>query len=374
MSEADHRAPRAGSDSRALRLFPALALLAAFAAGQELAGQEARAPKPVFRTELRSLAARQRPSVVLIESRGRERRSGGLRRDLFRLPEAGAIGTSVEKGVGVIVGPDGIVLTSAAVVPFESPTILVSTARGRFPARLLACDQAADACLVKILDPKGADAEPWPTATPRRSEGPDAAAEGLALVWGDPFGAGRDGRPSVSLGLLSGPVQPAARDIVYTEPVLTVDAAINPGGYGGPVFDAENRLVGIVAPLILSERSDSLLRVVLPVEPILAALRRRLAAPAAWLGVLVTADPGTGAGPDSRPPGLLVTGVQPGSPAEQAGLRAGDHIRSVGQDVVTTPDQLAERLSRESIGAEIVLTVRRDGAVKIFPVTLGRRP
>ena len=88
MSEADHRAPRAGSDSRALRLFPALALLAAFAAGQELAGQEARAPKPVFRTELRSLAARQRPSVVLIESRGRERRSGGLRRDLFRLPEA----------------------------------------------------------------------------------------------------------------------------------------------------------------------------------------------------------------------------------------------------------------------------------------------
>ncbi|MDF1663094.1 MAG: PDZ domain-containing protein, partial [Planctomycetota bacterium] len=335
----------------------------AFSAFVELSGQEGpKAPEvESFGASLTQLTEKLRPSVVLIESYGRKRRQDALRRDLFRDPEMGALGAKAEVGAGVIISPDGLILTHQIIVPFEKQQIFVTTSQGRFEARLLVFDGTVDAALLNIVDPKG---RKWTAA--KWNETPAKPTLGAFLLsYGNAFGTARDGVPGVSLGHISGYGEVPAKAALFKGPVILTDASINPGCYGGPAFDRHGRLLGINAPLRKGLRSGALLRVVQPIAPMMKRLKKQLAQSKPYLGVLV--------GQGNALDGLEVVLVKVASPADKAGVKAGDRIRQINSKEIATRDDLAKLLQKKEPGDKLTVTLRRGKEVKIVEIELGQK-
>ncbi len=147
------------------------------------------------------------------------------------------------------------------------------------------------------------------------------------------------------------------------EDVIQTDAALNPGSSGGALADARGRIVGINTAV-----AGVGLGLAVPINAtsrrIIASLLRDGRVRRAYLGLVNTpiqlqpsAVVRTG-----RREGLLVVEVLPGSPAERAGLRAGDILLKVGQMYVSNAESLQKLLFAEAIGEPLDLAVLRDGA------------
>lgn len=344
-------------------LFLLLTFTVGFSALVELSGQERpRTPEvESFSTTLTQLTKKLRPSVVLIESYGRKRRKDALRRDLFRDPEMGALGAKAEVGAGVIIAPDGLILTHQINVPFEKQQIFVTTSVGRFEARLLIYDGSVDSALLNIVDPKG---RKWSAAKWKQT--PKVPTLGAFLLsYGNAFGTARDGVPGVSVGHVSGYGVVPAKAALFKGPVILTDASINPGCYGGPAFDRHGNLLGINAPLRKGQRSGALLRVVQPIAPIMTQLKNQLAESKPYLGVLV--------GKGNALDGLEVVLVKVASPADKAGVKAGDRIRQIDSKEIATAEDLAKLLQKKEPGDKLTVTLRRGKDVKIVEIELGQK-
>jgi len=350
------------------RLSLALILLLA-ALTLDLSGQEGTpapqpaAPQPAapqsLGTSIMKAYEAIRPAVVTIEASGLARRSDSPRGDLFGDPEAGSIGALSESGAGLIVGPEGIVITHAQLAAFRSPKIIVNSVHGRHPARVLARDPDGDGALLKI------EAGAQRFAFARLAKLPPSLGS-LVLALGNPFRIARDGRPSLSLGVVSGVGLVAMRVRRRRDQVILTDAAINPGSQGGPLVSLSGRVLGLLAPLARSSRSGHLTRYAIPIRPVLARLKAALKASRAWLGVVVAEG--------NALDGLPVSYVQPGSPAARAGILAGDRLRRLGETTISRADELARELANARPGQELRLVIRRQGAVLVIVVKLERRP
>jgi serine protease Do len=346
--------------SLAATLFAFFVCAAALSSVFELSGQDEETP-PSFSRSLTALVKAVRPSVVLVDSYGQLRRKDSIRRDLFRDPEMGALGSKHEIGAGLFISRDGLILTHAINVPFKKQQIFVTTYRGRFEARLLVHDSEVDAALLKIIDPTK---RAWPDATWHSQKRPVVGS--LLLSFGNPFGTARDGVPSSSLGVVSAFTEIEARDALYRGPVIVTDASINPGCYGGPAFDMSGRLLGINGPLRRAHRSGALLRCIQPIAPVLKSLKQRLLREPPYLGILVA----TGRAPN----GLPVVMVQAGSPAEKAGVRAADRIRRIDSTDIHSKDDMARVMAGKHAGDGVRISIARGQDIRVIELTLGRRP
>lgn len=342
-------------------LFLLLSISLAFSAVIELSGQETEKQAEVesFGASLTKLTERLRPSVVLIESYGRKRRKDALRRDLFRDPEMGALGAKREVGAGVIIAPDGLILTHQINVPFEKQQIFVTTSEGRLEARLLVYDGTGDAALLSLVDPKK---RKWKAANWKKTP-KEPTLGAFLLSYGNPFGTARDGVPGLSVGHVSGYGEVPAKAALFKGPVILTDASINPGCYGGPAFDRFGRLLGINAPLRKGQRSGALLRVVQPIAPMMTQLQKKLAQNKPYLGVLV--------GGGNALDGLEVVLVKVASPADKAGVKAGDRIRQINSKDIASREDLAKLLKSKEPGDKLTVTLRRGAEVKIVEIELG---
>jgi Do/DeqQ family serine protease len=351
---------------RAFRvLIPALVVLAACSPSGRSHAQPA-LPAPATRSVPTSaLSMRQSfapvvkkaaPAVVNISSKRLVRQQADPFWQLFGIgaPRDQVVGSL---GSGVIVRPDGVIVTNNHVIEGGQQITVSLYDRREFPARVLLADERTDLAILKI-DVKG---EKLP-ALPIDDSG-DLQVGDLVLAIGDPFGVGQ----TVTNGIVSALNRSADPSGGDASSYIQTDAAINPGNSGGPLVDMNGDLIGLNSFILSRSGTSSGVGFAIP-----AALVKRVVEAAvggghalvrAWLGAQtqpVTADIARSLGLE-RPQGVLVTDVWPGGPADKAGLKQGDVIVSADSRPIIDAGSLGFAISTHKIGDTIRLGVRRAG-------------
>ncbi len=256
-------------------------------------------------------------------------------------------------GSGFIVTPDGYALTNAHVVE-GALGIEVELADGRVVlADLVGADAATDLAVLRVPSEE-------PLAAARLGDSNALRVGDPAVAIGSPFGLAR----TVTLGIISAlgrtlPV-PSGRRI---EGVIQTDALLNPGNSGGPLVDADGRVVGVNAAIHPGAQG---LCFAIPANTaafVLSEILQHGRVRRAYLGlaveeVLFPAARARALGLDTNR-GVAIRAVEPGGPAAAAGLRAGDVLVAVGGQRVETVADLHRALDAEAIGTDVELALLR---------------
>lgn len=303
------------------------------------------------------VAKKAEPAVVHITQYNRV-----LVRENFSLSER-AIQTGL--GSGVVVSPDGVVLTNNHVAE-NAEELLVRLTDGReFKARIVGRDKLTDVAVLKI------DATGLPYAEFADSDALEVGEWVVAI--GSPFGFSN----TVTSGIVSafGRSLTPAEENPYQDFIQT-DAAINPGNSGGPLLNLDGKIVGINTAIASRSGGYQGLGFAIPSNMAKAAMENILRhgrVLRGWLGVEYKDAAGTNGTAGAE--GVLVTSVVPGSPAEAAGVRPGDVIRRIqGRPmnearlrnfIALTPpgDSLTLDLVREGKGLEVSARVEDRGTM-----------
>jgi S1-C subfamily serine protease len=269
----------------------------------------------------------------------------------LRIRRRGAAGG----GSGVVITPDGFLLTSAHVVGRGGGRIHGSFTDGRELAlRLVGADPLSDLAVLR------AD-EPAPDPAPL-GDAAELRVGQLVVAIGNPHGF----ESSVTAGVVSAlgrslPTR-AGGTMRIVDDVIQTDAALNPGSSGGALVDGRGRVVGINTAV-----AGVGLGLAVPVNAttsqIVAALMRDGRVRRAWIGIAGGARPlpPTVAASLGRQRGVEVVEVIPGSPAERAGVRAEDLVVAVGDDPVLGVNDLQRLLTADVIDREVELAIFRGG-------------
>ncbi|MBV8142190.1 MAG: DegQ family serine endoprotease [Verrucomicrobia bacterium] len=277
-------------------------------------------------------------------------------RGRFHVPAEHGIGS------GVIVSPDGYILTNNHVVDNASE-IQVSLNDGRqFTAKLIGSDPKTDVALIQIK------AENLPAITLADSDKIEVGDVVLAI--GNPFGIGQ----TVTKGIVSAKDRTTSGDM--DEDFIQTDAAINPGNSGGALVDTEGRLVGINSAILTHSGGNQGIGFAVPSNLsrwVMESLVKNGRVERGLLGVMIqnlTPDLAT-AFKLNRTTGALVGDVSPGGPAEKSGLKSGDVITELNGQPIEDASQLKLRVAESAPGSKVQLGVNRNGENKTFDVTLG---
>ncbi|HUL78180.1 MAG TPA: Do family serine endopeptidase [Vicinamibacteria bacterium] len=274
-------------------------------------------------------------------------------------------------GSGFVVDARGYVLTNRHVVD-GADQVQVTLANGHhYKAKVAGEDARTDIALLRI--------EPRETLVPLPLGDSDGTQVGeWVMAVGNPFGLGGN---SVTVGVVS--FKGRTLDLsTHGTPVdmLQTDAAINPGNSGGPLINARGEAVGINT-LIMTGGAQQYSGVgfAVPINvarDILPQLRDRGHVVRGWLGVQVQAidEDLAKSLKMSDTHGALVSNVASGSPAEEAGLKAGDVVRALDGKAVETSSDLSSRVAAKGPGSRVALDVQRDGSDRTIEVKLGTFP
>ena len=305
--------------------------------------------------DVRAVLSKAEPAVVTVRTRL-------VGQDSFAQPVAEQ-GT----GTGVVVAADGVIVTNAHVVA-GAQTITVQLADGRtLSARVLGTAPGSDLAVLKVAATGLPIAELGDSAAVQVGDPVVAIGNALALPGG----------PTVTQGIISALDRTISTDTgVRLEHVLQTDAAINPGNSGGPLLDAAGRVIGINSATSTNGQNIGFAIAIGPAEPVLRQLEQGQSIAQPYLGVETTSvtprvQARYGLTADT---GAVVVSVQPGSPAEGAGLRPGDVITGVAGQPATTSDGLGALLGAHRPGERLRLAIIRGSRRSDVTVTLAARP
>lgn len=293
------------------------------------------------------------PAVVNISARGVQQ----VRDPFFELfgggPQSRVTGSI---GSGVIVRPDGVVVTNNHVIQNMQEIRVTLNDRREFPARVLLADERSD---IAVLQLERVDGE---LPTLRIDDQEQQQIGDLVLAIGNPFGVGQ----TVTNGIISA-LNRTETGISDSGSFIQTDAAINPGNSGGALVDMDGDLIGINTAIFSRTGSSSGVGFAVP-----AAMVRRVVDSAVggassvvrpWLGVrgdTVSSDIARSLGLE-RPQGLIVTDVYANGPGARAGLREGDVITAIDGGEINDQGGLNYRVGTRSPNDTVRVTVLRDG-------------
>jgi serine protease Do len=302
--------------------------------------------------DLAALADRARPAVVHVRGTIDEKRSG-----------RGGGPPSVSVGSGFLVDGGGSIVTNEHVIRGTNE-LRVRLYDGReFSACVLGSDALADIALLRI---EGKRAFPYL----KLADSDKVRTGQTVLAIGSPFGFAH----SVTAGIVSatervveqgGDANADERDDPPYAFFIQTDASINVGNSGGPLIDASGAVIGVNAAFWGGSQPSTGVGFAIPINVVrllLPQLRDRGAAPRSYLGVEsqpVTAELAVAFRlPNAR--GALIAGVDKGSAAEQAGLRVGDVVHSIGPHLLATRDDFRIFAQLTPPGSKMKLSVLRD--------------
>jgi serine protease Do len=261
-------------------------------------------------------------------------------------------------GSGVIVSPDGFILTANHVVEgAEEIKVALATGGREFTAKVIGTDPPTDVAVLKIA------AVDLPAVTIADSDKLEVGDVVLAI--GNPFDVGQ----TVTMGIVSA-LGRSSLEINQYENFIQTDAAINPGNSGGALVDAEGRLVGINTAIFSRSGGYQGVGFAVPVNLARSVMERLIKfgkVTRGYLGVSLQSEITEELVQEFNLPdttGAMVGGVSPNTPAARAGLENGDVIREVDGKSITDSQQLRLMISQTSPGTTVVLTILRSQAGK----------
>lgn len=271
-------------------------------------------------------------------------------------------------GSGVIVTPDGYILTANHVVA-EADEVKVSIPGNKkeFTARIIGKDRATDIAVLKI------SATALPCVTLGDSE--QLEVGDIALAIGNPFGLNQ----TVTMGIISGLGRSGLAGFNQYQDFIQTDAAINPGNSGGALIDAEGRLIGINTAIISTSGGNNGIGFAVPINLARNVMERFISGgkiTRGRIGVYLQ-DVDDGLARQFNLPGqsgALIGDVEPNSPAQKSGLEAGDVILAINGKEITGAENLRVTISQLQPGTQIALKIFRNGATRNINVTLGAAP
>ncbi|HEX6590788.1 MAG TPA: trypsin-like peptidase domain-containing protein [Moraxellaceae bacterium] len=268
-------------------------------------------------------------------------------------------------GSGVIVSPEGYVLTNNHVVE-SADEIVVALKDGReTKAKVIGTDPGTDLALLRI------DLDKLPVLPFRES--PTQVGD-VVLAIGNPFGVGQ----TVTQGIISA-LGRQGLGINAFEDFIQTDAAINPGNSGGALVDVNGNLVGINSAIYSQSGGNMGIGFAIPVslaKTVMQSLIHDGKVVRGWLGIEVrTLDPELAAQIGSKTKkGVAIAGIVRGGPAQKAGLEPGDILTQVQGKVVDNAGQATNMIAGFKPGTDIKVVVQRDNREVELKVKIGERP
>ena len=269
-------------------------------------------------------------------------------------------------GSGVIISPDGYILTNNHVVEGADEIDITLTDSRRARARVIGTDPETDLAILKV------ELDKLPVIVLGDS---DALAVGdRVLAIGNPFGVGQ----TVTSGIVSA-LGRSQLGINTFENFIQTDAAINPGNSGGALVDVNGNLMGINTAIYSRSGGSMGIGFAIPVSTakmVLDGIVKDGQVTRGWIGV----EPSE-LSPElaetfgvKASEGVIITGVLQDGPAAQAGLRPGDVIVSVGEKKIASVPALLSTVAALKPGEKSLFEVQRGTSVVELEITPGLRP
>ncbi|MCC6008450.1 MAG: trypsin-like peptidase domain-containing protein [Rhodobacteraceae bacterium] len=257
-------------------------------------------------------------------------------------------------GSGVILSPEGIVISNTHVVGGATQIRVILADRREYDAEIVMADEESDLAVLRLIGARDLPALGLADS--------DAVEVGdLVLAIGNPFGIGQ----TVSAGIVSGLARAGIATLGARSYFLQTDAAINPGNSGGALVDMRGRLVGINTAILTRSGGSQGIGFAIPSNLVARfveqaeAGERRFVRP--WAGAVGQPVDGTLA--DSlglpRPEGVILADMRPDSPLAVAGLQVGDVIVSFEGQPVNVPAELLFRMTVHGLGNDAEIEALR---------------
>ena len=271
-------------------------------------------------------------------------------------------------GSGVVINPDGYILTNNHVVAGATTVEVFTQNRRKYKAKIIGTDKRTDIAVLKI------DASGLPAFT--LGDSTQLKVGDVVFAIGDPFGIGE----TATMGIVSATGRALGGTVEHYENFIQTDAAINPGNSGGALIDLRGHLIGInTAILSGGGGGNEGIGFAIPINMAHHVMDQIVAhgkVIRGFLGVTIQ-----NVGPDmaqafglSQGGGALVADVNPGGPAAKAGLKRGDIILKLNGEDVTGSSDLSLRISEMAPGSVAHLEVFRNKHLQPVNVTLGTYP
>ena len=262
--------------------------------------------------------------------------------------------TSQSLGSGFVWSSDGIIVTNNHVVEGASRITVNFNDGAQLSAKLLGVDPDSDLAVLRV-DGKSFTAAPIGTSS-------DLMIGESVIAVGNPFGLSG----TVTTGVVSAlgrsvPSQEQGR--TYTDFIQT-DASINPGNSGGPLLNIEGKVIGINVAIYAQAQGIGFAIPVDRAKKVIQDLLRYGEVHSAWIGAVtatLTPEEAKRLGHETQR-GALVVRVFSGSPAERAGLKAGDVITAVAGKSVESREEFSTYTATIAAGQPLAITIARDGS------------
>jgi len=275
-------------------------------------------------------------------------------------------------GSGVIVSPDGYIVTNNHVVAKATEIEVMLSDRRVFKARIVGTDPRSDIAVIKV-DAKGLPTVPWGDSNSLK---PGA----IVMAFGNPFG--------LNFTVTRGSVNAVGRSglgIEDYEDFIQTDAAINPGNSGGALVNVRGQVVGINTAILSPTQGIggrggwAGVGFAIPsntVRNIMESIIRTGKVQRGYMGI-TPGDLNPALARQFKVPdvsGVLVNQVEPDGPADRAGLKQGDVIRTLNGQSVDGVARFRAMVAGMKPGTEVTLGILRDGKAETLKITLGEQP